>query len=181
MTGSIPTLRELVHDVPGHAARRWFLLTAALVMLLVIVWGIALSNERQADDPRVSAVAASPGSPSGEMTQQERDAAWAEAMTLRASGWERFGVHPYYAGTAIPETAWVEADWQFEPPEFRAPVFDAPDGRVIGYYYSNLDYLTVDQAVTFDAVAARIDRYGCDIEMDVECHSRLLDGLGATE
>lgn len=44
----------------------------------------------------------------------------------------------------------------------KAPIYDAPNGTVIGYAYSRLGFVTLAEDVGFDAHAEQMRRFGCD-------------------
>lgn len=156
--------------------------TIAAVVVLVLVTATVLASRGKAPDSTVvasqegSREAADGDDSPDALTRAESDALWDEAMELHEQGWDRYGVHPIIDGTPVPDVAFVEAQWEFPEPEFRAPVYDAPDGNQIGWHYSHLGFLTLEQAADgiFDAATARVEKYGCDIQLDIDCRQGVI-------
>lgn len=97
-----------------------------------------------------------------------------------ASGWVRYADVPATAGDVVPATAFVPTMPIGNPydgrPRDRREVYDAPNGRVIGFQYVQLGYVPVEKAGAFDARAARVARYGCDVVLDEVCRNTVLGG-----
>ena len=90
-----------------------------------------------------------------------------------APGWSPYGgtlLFPDYA-SEYPDIdfgliGWVTAGGTSGE---RRPIYDTPEGDVIGYHYQHLGFVPLAEADTFDATAARIDKYGCDPIEDSDC------------
>jgi hypothetical protein len=107
----------------------------------------------------------------------------------RAAGWIPVSPDPVIEGVEVPSIVWMRAGdsvapLEFDPQQLRVPVYDEMDGVVIGYDYQRLGYvpLAVADSGEFDAARARIDKYGCDLLLDANCRSQVIeDRAGTTE
>jgi hypothetical protein len=98
--------------------------------------------------------------------------------SLYASGWL-----PYDGDCALyPENhdsdlkGWLHYGANLEPG--KAFVYDAPNGRLLGYAYSQLGYVTLADDAKIDAHAMRVARLGCDQFTDDRCASTGLEPPG---
>ncbi|MFN8040098.1 MAG: SGNH/GDSL hydrolase family protein [Acidimicrobiales bacterium] len=81
-------------------------------------------------------------------------------------------LHP---GVVVPQAqGWAHSGDPASTPG-RTPIYDRPDGSVVGYAYSQLGFVPLAEDPTFDAHAERVRRFGCDAFADPSCHPR---GLG---
>lgn len=167
-----------------HQTRRQLALTASVILVLVLGAFTAdwlLSREDEAgrvvivDQP--TSTTTDPTGPTGaEPTPEEIKAAEEGLAVYRqqeANGWV-----PYGSASAIPGGPHIEG-WR-RPTEGdmvtdfddagnvvgrhleRFPVYDKPDGAVIGYHYSGVGFVPLDQVEAFDPSAARVEVWGCD-------------------
>ncbi len=117
------------------------------------------------------------------MTYEERKAEveqhWA---SVEAGQWTRYSGEPGIVGADVPD-GWVllrsSADALREAAQSGIPVYDAPDGTVLGYDFANLGYVPkeVAEAPGFDQTALRAAKFGCDIVADPGCQDRLTTTL----
>ncbi len=166
----------------GRSTRR-HLAVAASVIVGALLIALALGWLFQGDDQEERAVivdqpttsmTASPTPTGTGPTPEELQAADELLAQQQANGWV-----PYGGGSAIPggsaQEGWVRYQkLEDMAPTFddsgnvvgrhleRFPVYDAPNGAIIGYHYSGVGFVPLDQLETFDATAARIEMWGCD-------------------
>lgn len=93
-----------------------------------------------------------------------------------ATGWEQysgaFALHPEQKTPEI--KGWLRV-CEIGPEPGKAYVYDAPDGVVTGYAYSQLGFVSLTDDASFDATARRTAAFGCDGFTDSTCNSRLRD------
>ena len=93
-------------------------------------------------------------------------------------GWARYwGDDALHGGTPSAEAqGWIRSGDLAGRPG-RAPVYDQPDGQIVGFAYSQLGFVPLAADATFDAHAERVRRFGCDGFADPTCEP----SLGPTE
>lgn len=95
----------------------------------------------------------------------EAMAHWNRVMT--GNEWMRYSGSPGIPGVDVPKDAWVRftpsVDHLREAYHRGIPVFDRPDGDVIGYDFANLGFVprSIAEAPGFDAEAARAAKGAC--------------------
>jgi len=153
---------------------------AALAVLLLGIFAFGRANSSSSTSVAPAAVppsvpdARTAGRP---LTPQEADELLKQQM---AAGWVPYAGAPA-AGDAPPPLAWQpysanprSADVETGP-NGGQPVYDAPNGNVVGYHYTNLGYVSKAHAESgqFDPAQARIAKFGCDPQGDPACRDRL--------
>ncbi len=85
-------------------------------------------------------------------------------------GWLRYwGDDALHGGTPSAEAqGWIRGGDPAGSPG-RAPVYDQPDGHIVGFAYSQLGFVPLAADATFDAHAERVRRFGCDGFSDPTC------------
>jgi hypothetical protein len=116
-----------------------------------------------------------------EQPVDEMQAATERLARQLATGWVPYGGSPEIEGTSTPTGSWTRAgpteqvdcdhrpDARGIPRLLRCPVYDEPDGAVIGYRYNGLGYVPVELAETFDHGRALLEQRGCDPFADPAC------------
>lgn len=176
---------ELQPDYTDHAFRprhrRWGVIVASVgAAVLFIAAALVALRGTGARSTTAGSLAVPDARQAGTpLSAEEGDALLQQQM---AAGWVPYGGVSAVQGVEVPAGAWVkfEALPKSESVDGRIPVYDAPDGQVIGYAYSNLGFVPKEIAESgqFDAAQARIAKFGCDIKTDQECRSRLAEALG---
>lgn len=165
---------------PGPRQRnRWVapsLAVAAIAVLVIVVFAAQFGGDGDNADS-----AASPNT-STSVSQEVLDEATERLMEQRSAGWIPVAPDAGVPGIEMPSVVWVRAGDGVAPPEYdpvnyRVPVYDEMDGLVIGYDYQKLGFVPLDIADSghFDAAQARIDKHGCDLLADVGCRQRLAE------
>ena len=126
------------------------------------------------------AVGSTPSVAPGESipTPEELARANADLDAQLRSGWVRWeGAEGYFVGELAPKGSYkptggneasnplVDAD--------RTPVYDAPNGTVVGFNYNSLGWVSLERSQGFDAAKARVEKNGCDPVLDEVCNQRL--------
>jgi hypothetical protein len=154
-----------------HAERRRpngvFLAIMLVVLGSITVAGVVAANAR--DEDEATSVANS-GDARSELSEEEQrvEDAWDRTVErLKNGGWVRYDLHPAVPIESVPNEAWVRLDPLGTPPEdaetLRTPVYDAPDGELIGYHYPRVGFVPPEVANSgdFDPRAAEEERWGC--------------------
>jgi hypothetical protein len=88
-----------------------------------------------------------------------------------ASGWQPYAgddvLHPAAPGASKPQGYLKMSDSASTPGKL--PVYDNPNGKVIGFAYSQLGFVSLADDAAFDAHAERTSRFGCDQFVDNTC------------
>jgi len=111
-------------------------------------------------------------------TPEELARADADLKAQYDAGWLRYdGAEGYVPGELGPKGSFmptgatealslgIDAD--------RTPVYDAPNGTVIGFNYNDLGWVSLERSQGFDAAKARVEKNGCDPVLDEVCNQRL--------
>jgi hypothetical protein len=170
---------------PASAARRRAPVLALVAVLGMALVGLAAWAAMGASDQGSSEDVASVSSEGSTTTSVDDELQVANDVleAQLAAGWVPAAFEPGATAVEVPEEMWVRMDAEsIAPPDLdpelrRVPVYDAPDGQVIGYNYLSLGFIPLDMADDFDGAAARVARYGCDVELDQVCgndHAREL-------
>lgn len=156
-----------VPDQAGETTRGrrylWFVLVGVCAVVLV---GLALVKAGG------GSTSATPGAASPSTLSPEAVATVPEALaSVYASGWLPYDgddvLHPEPGGVAKPK-GFAHYGENVAPGE--APIYDAPNGKIIGYAYSQLGYVAAADDAAFDAHARRVAKYGCDSFQDTGCN-----------
>ncbi len=111
-------------------------------------------------------------------TPEEFARANADLGAQYKSGWLRAdGGEGHFPGEPVPEgsflpTGLTAALRGLDDPD-RTPIYDAPNGTVIGFSYNNLGWVSLERSHGFDPAAARTAKYGCDPVLDEVCNRDL--------
>jgi hypothetical protein len=116
------------------------------------------------------------------LTPAQAEQAQQQLAQQQATGWVPYAASPGVPGVQVPTSAWlgglsnnaIPFDAKAVGDQLRLPVYDSPNGKMIGYYYLGLGYIPAAMASdpTFDAAKARVAKYGCDIETDNACRDK---------
>jgi len=112
------------------------------------------------------------------LTEQEMAAERTKFLQKIDDGWIPFSAPPGIQGAASPAGFVTTGDHDGRMPDFgeldRVDVFDEPNGKVIGYYYRSLGFVSVADAASpgFDPAVARVEMFGCDPDV-ASCAARL--------
>jgi len=150
----------------------------AVVAATVAIAGLGVvaavgSSEQPASEVTVAAPPSQTGADRAQPTPEEIEAANRRLDEQIASGWLPYsGASAIEGKSSAPEGSWWPAGAIPSGDDGRIPIFDEPDGEVIGYYFSNLGFIALDDLDGFDARAERIKTYGCDT-LESECAEQL--------
>ena len=155
---------------------------AAMVVLVVLrAPGAGVNVGAGPDGPASTALPPAPSSvgTSATTTPPGSDLAAAAIEQQIASGWVRYSARealsPEDGGDLVDGyLKWGEP--VVEPG--KAKVYDRPNGVVVGYAYSQLGFVPLDQDAGFDAAALRAQRFGCDPFTDSTCAQRRRETAG---
>lgn len=135
--------------------------TVAIAGLGIVA--VAQSSEQPAAEVSVAAPPAQISVEQAQPTQEEIEAANRRLDEQIASGWLPYsGVSAIKGKPNAPEGSWWPADAVPAGDDGRIPIYNNPDGDVIGYYFSNLGFVALDDLDGFDARTERIQTFGCD-------------------
>lgn len=154
-----------------HRSNVFRVFAAGLIVGLIGLGGVAFRSSDRSAVPRVDEQTTNAAQAP---TPAQVDEAKAKLDQQMKSGWIPFsGAEVAVPGATSPNDAWVRSTIDDAArTEGRQPVYNSPNGNVVGYVYFNLGY--VPQAVAdsgqFDARAARIQKFGCDIS-EPTCNS----------
>lgn len=180
-----PIAPDYVGAPPSKTPSYRKLLVVAILVISAVVVVAALALSRRSGEGTTTA-AAPPAVPDAQAAGKPLTAAEGDALLKQqmAAGWVPYGAAPAMDGVTVPNPAWVRYEAHPDPknasPEGKLAVYDAPNGNLVGYNYSNLGYVPKGVADNgqFDATQARIAKFGCDIKNDQECMRRKAEEQG---
>lgn len=176
----------------GGSGRRmwWFGLGFMVLVVAISVVGVTRVREGDAVSPAVAPTTEAAVDPTwqpgpcpqpqsrADMTPEEQAASSQRSREAvnegRRTGWLRFrGERGDGSGWFC---GWMRYFPSGDPAALAAsggkePLYDAPDGAVIGYSFAALGVFTPEQVAApgFDPAALRVARYGCDPVVDKSC------------
>lgn len=119
-----------------------------------------IPNQNEATDPGDT----DPGDTERAPTKEEIAAAEEKLAAQIEAGWVPFEPSPAIEGAFVPADLWIPIDLtQVNPaglndaPEAQGavPVFDAPDGNIVGYEFIDAGYVGKEELAGFDLEAAK--------------------------
>lgn len=144
--------------------------TALVVVVVLALFGVfvgAATSSRHTSASNEAQTAAAPDANTQASLDQERAEIKKSWDSFVAGEWVRYHGTAGAAGVSVPD-GWVKPspsqDNLRQAFVSGLPVFDKPDGTILGYDFASLGYIPAEMATRpgFDPKAARIAKFGCD-------------------